>query len=250
MTIKNYLKRKIIKLTGVWIERRKDLPVGTNLIEDLKNKLGIEFNIIFDVGANIGQTALEFSRSFPSAKIYSFEPIGMAYEQLLKNIKGISNVETIKIAFSDKEENVEVRLFDDNMSSLNSLKQAVMNPDINSPKEIVSTITLDSYIADKGIHNIDLLKIDTEGYEMQVLKGALKSLRKGIVKAIYLEVGFSRENERNTYLTTVHEFMQDEGFTFLGLYSVCHIPLRNKGHFGNALYLHNDYLTRVKHPNP
>ena len=244
MNIKNLLRRKFIDFTGYWIFKRGQLPIGTDIIEDLINKLDIPLNNIFDVGANIGQSARVFSDHFANSKIFSFEPINSTFEELKKNTKHIKNIECHKIAFGEEVKTVEVKLHD--YPSLNTLNLSIMNDSPSAKVEKITTSTIDAFMQEnKKIENIDLLKIDVEGFEIPVLSGAIKSIKSGNVKLIYLEVGFSKSNERNSYFPMVHEFMEQNGFTFFGLYEIFY-HYKSSTHYGNALYIHNNYLHKIK----
>ena len=59
--------------------------------------------VVFDVGANIGQSSLEFSTAYPSAHVFAFEPVSASYDELLQNVNGARNVSCHKVALSDSE---------------------------------------------------------------------------------------------------------------------------------------------------
>ena len=87
--IKSVLKKFIEKVTGVHIFRNT-LPRGCNIAEDINNFSNyykIEIHSIFVIGANIGQTILEFKVMFPSAQLCYFEPIRSTYDKLKNCIK-------------------------------------------------------------------------------------------------------------------------------------------------------------------
>src|SRR5215213_2166853 len=104
MSLKTTLRKKIIDLTGYWIYKKNSLPVGADVVVDLKEKISLELKTIFDVGANVGQTAIWFSESFPEAMLFSFEPISSTYDTLVKNVASNKKIHCHKLAFSDKTE--------------------------------------------------------------------------------------------------------------------------------------------------
>ena len=84
------IKKIIESLSGIKIYRHS-IPRGCDLIADLKNKTKkFDPQIIFDVGAHHGETALLFAHSFPSASIYSFEPVTSNFKELVGNCTGFS----------------------------------------------------------------------------------------------------------------------------------------------------------------
>jgi FkbM family methyltransferase len=236
------LREKLIQLTGYWMYKKKLLPIGADIIVDLKEKVGIDFKNFFDVGANIGQTALLFSRNFPNATIHSFEPIKGTFKKLIENTKKNSAIKCHKLALSDIEEEIEVKVFDDDKSVLNSLKTHLQDPSQNAKLEKIQTTTLDCFVSRNEIGSIDLLKIDTEGFEIPVLNGAMESLKNHSIKSIYIEVGFSKKNVRNTYFIDAFDFLSELGYVFFGFYEIHHYDLENQNHFGNALFIHPAYI--------
>ena len=133
--------------------------------------------IVLDVGANVGYFSLVCNEVFKKPKIYAFEPIEYTYDILNKNIKSIQDIETFNMGLGDKQKTVRMS-YDPEHSSLSHETE-------NGNLE-VEVITLDSFLNDKNISQIDLLKIDTETYEKNVLLGAKETLSK--TKFIHMEI--------------------------------------------------------------
>lgn len=237
----------MIQLTGYWTYNKKTLPVGADLVTDLKEKISIDLKVIFDVGANIGQTATLFSRHFPKAIIHSFEPVSSTFQKLCLNTKDSKKIICHQLALSNVQEEIQIKLFDDHLSVMNSLKSHLQNGSENSKTEIVRTQTLDHFLISNAIPAIDLLKIDAEGYEIPVLSGAVESLRNNKIKLIYLEVGFSQKNARHSHFSEILNFLSGYGFSFFGLYEIHHYDFKNENHFGNALFIHKNYVRNSNH---
>lgn len=133
-----------------------------------------------------------------------------------------------------------IRLFNGNMTVLNSLRDDVMNNEINAREEQITIDTIDLYCAANNISKIDLLKIDTEGFELHVLKGAKQMMQQGKISFIYCETGFQKQNTRNTYFAELTEFLAAQDYYFYGLYQIDqHDWIRGNG-LGNALYIHKE----------
>jgi FkbM family methyltransferase len=242
-----FLREKLIQLTGYWTYNKKMLPVGADLVTDLKEKIAIDLKTIFDVGANIGQTATVFSRNFPKATIHSFEPVSTTFQKLHANTRENKRINCHQLALSDVEEEIEMKIFEGHLSVMNSLKRHLQNDSENSKIETIRTITLDHFLAVRAIPSIDLLKIDAEGYEIPVLNGAVHTLRNNQIKLIYLEVGFSKKNVRHSYFFEVFNFLTEYDFAFFGLYEIHHYDFKNENHYGNALFIHKNYLKNNSH---
>jgi FkbM family methyltransferase len=219
------LRRFVEDITGYWFYKKKYLPIGADLRVDL-NRIGIHPQIIFDVGANVGQTYKKFRSDFPHARVYCFEPVTNTFAQLRQIVSDPDVAE--QIAFGDYEGEAVIHTHPQ-WHVLNSIRVAV-----GPESETIRMSRVDMY----GVVP-DLLKIDTEGFEIPVLRGAAKTLDR--IKAVFVEVGFDRANERNTYFSDVAEFLQ--GHCFYGLYDVTHYPRRDQPSFANALFVHRSIVS-------
>ena len=162
--------------------------------------------IVFDVGANIGQSLYQFQKDVKNISQYHmFEPNILLKNQLLKNIDKykIKNA-THKVNFSALGKNTKkIPFFINKFSTLSSFYQIPKKSNyfINKykfnnyrkgqKKTIVNQIKLDDYIKKNQINLIDILKIDTEGYDIEVLKGAKNALKDNKIKIIITELHFN-----------------------------------------------------------
>lgn len=225
-----------IKVTGYWIFKQKKIPVGCDLFNDLKFKISMPVNTVFDVGANIGQTAIKFYDYFDEAKIYSFEPVTSTFEILNNKTRPFDRISSYNVALGDQVEQLEINLFESNASVLNSLKKEAMNSD-SSTKQVVQVTTGDIFCKQNNINQIDLLKIDTEGYEINVLKGFSNMMGQSKIKAIYCEVGLNVENNRSTYLVDLINFANAVGFKLYGIYEIDNSEIKSGFNYGNLLFI-------------
>ncbi len=160
-----------------------------NVMAYVKNKT--QNPVIFDVGANKGQytkSLLEFFHD--DAEIHSFEPGHETFRILTQEVGSRKNVTLNNFGLSNEKS--EGTLFYDaagsGLASLYKRQLDYFNIEFEQ-SENVALETLDDYVASKGIKQIDLLKIDVEGNELNVLAGASKSLSAGIIQAIQIEFG-------------------------------------------------------------
>ena len=124
------------------------------------------------------------------------------------------------------------------MTVLNSLRHDIMNNSDDAKEELIKIETLEYFCSKNKIQKIDLLKIDTEGFEINVLKGAENMLRNGNVSFIYCETGFQKSNLRNTYFPELCEYLAEKGYYFFGLYQMDYHDWKRGNHLGNALFVH------------
>lgn len=152
--------------------------------------------VIFDVGAHYGETAEIYTNLFKGtgAKIYSFEPFPESFSILKDKMAGKPSVFPVNLALSDREG--ETVMSSNVSSSTNSLlpthetaieiwKSGLLNSTGNIT---VKMTTLDSFAASVGLEKIDILKLDTQGTELTILKGAKELLSQGKIKMIYTEI--------------------------------------------------------------
>lgn len=235
----NIVKKIINKTTGYWLHKQSNLPVGADLFVDINHKINYpSLNVLFDVGANVGQTRRYFRFHLPDARIYSFEPVQATFQQLKNSVAGDANCVLENMALGDEAGEKTIRLFDGDMTVLNSLRDDVMNNAANAREEIITIDTLDHYCSVKHIKKIDLLKIDTEGFEINVLKGAAQMLKDGHISFVYCETGFQKANQRNTYFPLLTEYLAEREYYFFGLYNTDYHDWKRGNHLANALYVH------------
>lgn len=233
----NALKQIIKASTGYWIHKLKTLPIGTDLFYDITERLQYgRLKTVFDVGANEGQTIKWIRHYQPASKIFSFEPVSSTFDILKKNVKGYGDCVIENFAFGEVKGQKTIKLFED-YSVLNSLKDGAMNHNPGCKEELITIETLDIYCRENNIHHIDLLKIDTEGYELNVLQGGENLLTEKRISFIYCEVGFNQTNQRNTYFENVTTFLAKRDYFFYALYQIDSHDWKNGNHLANALYI-------------
>jgi len=240
-SLKTRIRNFLISTTGYYIYKRRDLYVGVDFITDLTYKLDISPSIIFDVGANVGQTAYIFHSNLDKKSlIYSFEPIKSTYMELRKNTKNIDNVFTKNIALGSSNFKTNIQVFEGEESVYNSIVKDNMNIKSNSIEEI-EVMTGDYFCELNNIAEIDILKIDTEGYELEVLKDFKEKLRQNKIKVLYCEVGFHPKNKRNSYFLTLYKYALENSFKFYGLYEVTPLKKNGTNNYGNVMFVHESF---------
>lgn len=158
------------------------------VVENVIKKIGQEKVIVFDVGANSGFYALSLLKILGDrAEIYCFEPSESTFKELQKNIDNFPLIKSFNFGFSDKSE----QLFLHSTKESNGLGSIYGTNPLTEfkHKERILLDTLDLFCQNKGIKNIDFLKIDVEGHEYKVLLGALELLKRGNIRFIQFEVG-------------------------------------------------------------
>jgi FkbM family methyltransferase len=150
---------------------------------------------VFDVGANVGELTLLFSRFVGEGRVHSFEASRNAFERLTNICRAASrrNVQLNHLALAEAEGTVRLHVYDDDYLSWSSralrpLENYGIDVKPVAVEETAAT-TLDLYCERNGITRIDLLKIDVEGAEYQVLLGARRMLREKLIGCLTFEFG-------------------------------------------------------------
>jgi FkbM family methyltransferase len=193
------------------------------------------FRQIIDVGAHRGETAREFAVRFPNATIYSFEPERANYDALVAATGDLGDrVRCICSAVSNDEG--EKTLYRDADSHWHSLRSDAVREGTDTA--LVQTRTLDAFWRSEGSGRVDLLKTDTQGNDLNVLRGAEPLLVAGRVDFVYTEVGFSPMETASSFFPSVLSYLGEQGFHFLGLYDgfIWERPWRLG--YANALFVH------------
>ena len=99
-----------------------------------------------------------------------------------------------------------------------SLKNSLIKPDSFLSEELVKMSTVDIFASEHNIKRIDLLKIDTEGFDLEVLKGAENMLASGRVSFVLTEVGFHLSDKSHILFDEVRKFLLEKGFSVFGFY--------------------------------
>ena len=147
---------------------------------------------VFDVGANIGDWSTLALGINPQLRIHCFEPSLATFQRLQARLEG-KVVKCQNIALSSKPGELLLQVFADG-SGENSLyrREGLEDGWKRSPQtktELVRVETLDGYCQRTNVLNIDFLKVDVEGHELEVFKGAQEMLKKGGIKYIQFEYG-------------------------------------------------------------
>ncbi len=189
----------------------------------IKKRHGKNINIFFDVGSHKGEYIDSLKKNFNVNKIYSFEPNPEIFKILKNKTNKYLNIEYFNMALGQQKDKIIMYSnIESSSSSLNRLntksnyfkkKYFFLNLFNFKPveKEIdIEMNKLSNIIKYKNIKNIDLIKIDTEGYEYSVLKGAENYLK--FFKFIHLEHHFDDMIIKKYNLSDLHNFLIKNGF--------------------------------------
>jgi len=171
-------------------------------------------SVVFDVGGHCGDFSAEVLKSQPNAKLFVFEPNPLVFRELEKRFL-TESAHLFPYALSDRSGSATLYDLDiatlkqmniENGSTIASLHEPLFTEFFKQGyrRIPIETTTVDEIIAKFSLERIDLLKIDAEGWELSVLKGAEKGIAAGKISAIQFEFGFRNVYSRALYGDYVH----------------------------------------------
>jgi FkbM family methyltransferase len=231
--------KRLLRPMGVEIKRFDfGLDPWADLAELLRAKPP---QVLFDVGANRGQTTLQLASLFPEAQIYTFEPNSNIFPDLQRAVSHLPQVSALPLAFGEAQSRIALNVCG---SSLNSSILEYARAD--GKDKIVEKIevemdTVDHFCAAQNIGSIDLLKSDVQGYDLKVLQGAKGMLEAGRVHAVFCEVNFHKLYEGQCSFEELYAFLAGHGFKLCGFYDL----VREEGfhiHWADALFIRPEHF--------
>ena len=190
-------------------------------------------NIIFDVGANKGQSLERYIKLFKNTFFYSFEPSLEAFKILKLNYENFSNIKLFNIALgSEKKNKIFYEYKNNELSSFISINKKF---DEAKKKISVEVDTIDSIFKKNKLKKINLLKMDTQGYEETILIGAKNSIAEQKIDLIELEIILGDYYEKSSSFKKIEDTLSSGGYRLLALDRRSNI-FENKKFYFNALY--------------
>jgi FkbM family methyltransferase len=205
--------KKLINNLGYDIHSLNNEEYNYKLIDFFNKK---KINILYDIGANIGQFAQEMRKNNYLGEIISFEPLTKAHDNLSLNAKNDDKwVVHERSAIGDFNGQIEINIAGNSVSS--SLLPMLDSHSSAAPRskyignETVSIITLDSVACEYLKENSNLfIKIDTQGYEWQVLEGAKNTLKNAL--GVHIELSLLPLYEGQSLWMEIIKKLNYEGF--------------------------------------
>lgn len=210
------VRRLLEDATGGVLLRR--LPHGVSAYLDLKRRKP-DMDVLVDVGANVGQTAAALTATWPTARVFCIEPFAATFDALQRATADQPRVSCFRCAFGSRPAQQEV------FTRPGSVNNSLLGPgprrdgrsDGDQP-ELVTVTTFDAFREEHGLEHVDFLKIDTEGYDLEVVKGASSSLDQQRVSFVQVEAGMTRHNAKHVPFGELQEFLEQVGYVLFGIY--------------------------------
>ena len=176
------------------------------------------FQTILDVGANTGPFAFAIRTLLPAAQIYAFEPLPDCHRRLEKNLSPLGNFHAFQSAIGNQKGEIEMWESEFSESSsvlaMGDLHKKTFPHTARTNSIKVPIARLDDFISSIQLIPPVLLKIDVQGYEDHVFRGADKVLKS--VDCIISEISFQPLYEGQALFGEIYQLMDDMGFHFAG----------------------------------
>jgi len=209
----------ILSMLIDFIDKKKKMQINNFFLKKIKNKK----ILLIDIGAHKGETIKQFSDNFSIKKIYAIEPNPEIFKELKK--KFISEkISFFNYAIGEKDSIKYLNILNDSSSStivnLNYKSKyfqrkkrllTLFSNKLIKKKKRVLVYSLNNFLKKNKINFVDILKIDTEGYEFTILKSILKKNFKKI-KYIYFEHHYDLMLKKNYKFNNVNKLLKKNNF--------------------------------------
>jgi FkbM family methyltransferase len=232
---------------GIEISRRGHREFGVDAFQDMAFHVRSPSPVVLDIGANTGQSITRLRRHMPGSVIHSFEPSPSVFAKLRANTSGIGGLQLWNCAIGAT--GGEVILNENSNSDLSSVLPLGPNgwgSVLGQTK--VNCRTLDEFVETEGLDQIDILKVDTQGYELEIFKGAESTMRSNKIALVFFEINFEALYLDLPGLPELFDFLTTRGFRLVSIYDIHH----NNGlaGWGDALFIRQSYLDADGSPSP
>jgi FkbM family methyltransferase len=185
-------------------------------------------DVVIDAGANIGMFSVKATHDFPTAHLYAFEPSARTFDVLKKNTAHYPNITRINLGLGESENQktitqyefgaVGARMEDSSMGTLASPWEKTFS-------ETASITTIDSFVKKGNLPRVNFIKIDTEGYEAKILRGAAETIRK--YRPVMAMSAYHHPGDKEALPALLKSICPDYLYEFKNSGSeilICHVP--------------------------
>lgn len=204
-----------IVMAASWLSGAVRWPIGRHFPQgiyparDIKRffpTLNIE--TIFDIGANVGQSAVQYAITYRKARIESFEPLEKPFGELERRTARNPRIHCHKLAMGSSA----------GTAKMDPMGYTYMSHISDDGDETVSVTTAVDFARDNDIDRVNIFKVDTEGFDLEVLRGAEQMLTERRLDLVQVEAGMNPENEHHVYFEKLTEYMHDHDYRLIGIY--------------------------------
>jgi len=207
-------RNNLIMLSNMYKYNIRGKP---NPFMDMRKLIGKDNPVIVDGGANNGGTITTLKQYFPKSTILAFEPLESL--GLEENTKKFDNVHIEYLALGEENKSIlfnEMNYPDTSSVFVHRESDTLQYLKVKEKKK-VNMVSLDKWSEKEHFKDIDIIKLDLQGYELNALKGA-KRLLSSSVKLVYVECSFKEFYINQPLFYDVYQFMNSCGFEIYNIY--------------------------------
>lgn len=228
----------ILALFGVRISRNKTLNVRITAGE-YKWLQDSNIKTVLDVGANEGQFAKFIYTILPHSQIYSFEPLPRPFAKLEILKKEIPSLQCYQFAIGSTNGEMDMHSNEfspsSSLLSMTELHSSTFPYTKNSVLQKVPIRTLDSLLSEMKLQKNILLKIDVQGFEMEVIKGSKELLEKASI--LIVETSFQELYKDQPLFYEVYKYLVDRNFIYHGNFDQMHSTINGEVLQSDAIFI-------------
>jgi FkbM family methyltransferase len=212
---------KTFRTPSLWVPFLRGSTLSCEHLKVLTNENLRDVNVYFDIGANVGQFALAVLDTNPNAILYCYEPIQSCFRKLARCLKSFSNCKAFNLAVGSSDGQMMINLASSLDSSslleVSDCQEKYYGVRSSGESVPVEVITLDSILTANPVSN-GFLKIDVQGYELEVLLGC--SSLSSHFKYIYVECSFKSLYSNQSLFSDVSAYLFRSGYQLI---DICNI---------------------------
>lgn len=214
-----------------------ELAQAPRVIRDISARVqGYDFRMILDVGANLGQSCLPLAEAMPRVPIYAFEPAARTFAKLQENVAKHPNIEAVNLALGARTERGAMAAGGTSVANRLAIPKPSVRPSLaqalgripggpppepqrrrGKPLQEVEIVAGAEFCRARGIDHVSFLKIDTEGHDLEVIRGFGEMLE--MVDFVQVEAGTNSYNETHVPLRDFQTLLDQAGFYLFRIYS-------------------------------
>lgn len=221
--LNKFLKPFNAEIHGIgYLKKLEKSAVSRDAMQAQTEIFGKNAGVVFDVGANRGMVTRQYRGMFPSAIIHAFEPFKAFQEAFWQQNPEKEQIHLHELALAEQEGEADffLNVNNDTNSLLESITIGASSDKLcaNVGVQKVRTLTLDKYCAEREVDQIDILKLDTQGTELSILKGGEGMLQAQKIGLIYTEAYFKPQYKEQPMLYDIANYLKQFDYYLEGIY--------------------------------
>jgi FkbM family methyltransferase len=214
-----------------------DIVTYHSFWDDIAAPMGIR--TIFDIGANEGYFSAHMRKCFPKAMIYAFEPLHDCFETLNQKMPSDTHFHSFNVALGEERRDAVINRSSSHPSSsllpMAGLHKKLYPGSAEHSAETIQVERLDDIMNNVPFEAPALVKIDVQGFEASVIRGALKTL-KGC-KIVVVENSFVTLYEGQALFAEIHDLLHGLGYSYRGRSETHYDPATKEPIYEDSVFI-------------